>query len=252
MYSDTIAESSNLFKIEKARGEIKGARKMSGQCSVNVNTADFTMIDSLTGEKFIVPYKYITKPETVLPSSGADGYKGVLRLPDGKRVDFKVTFPGGEFRKFISAVVPGVVGARNSAAIDKRSGKSSNPTPQPTPISAPPSNPSGMYVPIPQPGVPMAPSGYPQQQQQQYPVPSPYYNPYPSAPQPMPQIQYGQGGQMYGAIQPVQMMSMEMEQPQISYPQFTVPLTASQSTSPTDNPYMVPGVPQIPDYFGRE
>eukprot|EP00766_Chilomastix_caulleryi_P004071 gnl/Chilomastix_caulleri/5229.p1 GENE.gnl/Chilomastix_caulleri/5229~~gnl/Chilomastix_caulleri/5229.p1 ORF type:complete len:113 (+),score=21.97 gnl/Chilomastix_caulleri/5229:54-392(+) len=92
-----------------------------------------------------------------------------------------------------------------------------------------------MYVPIPQPGVPMAPSGFiPQQQQQQYPVPSPYYNPYPSAPQPMPQIQYGQGGQMYGAIQPVQMMSMEMEQPQ------NFPIHNSLSPSQHHNQHLQP------------
>lgn len=175
-YTETLLESANIFKVKKAKTEIKGDIKMSGGCKVNVNVSDFTIIDDKTNRRVIIPYKFVSSPKTVQPVFGADGYAGKLRYPDGTEFKFKVTFPNGDFPRFMDTVVPNVIIARNKEKKLQKRQAVSNSVQRQNVGYVNPNNAGVIYVPV-----------QPQPQPQPQPIPI-NNNIYRNTP---PNVQYG-------------------------------------------------------------
>ena len=164
-YAETLLESANIFKIAKAKTEVKGDMKMSGECSVNVNVADVTVIEKKTKRRLIIPYRLIKNPKSVQPAFGADGYAGDLRYPDGKEFKFKITFPNGDYVRFMNTVVPNVIIARNKEKKAQKTRAKLDATPQERVGYINPSNAGVVYVPAQQQPFQMMPQQpYPQMQ----------------------------------------------------------------------------------------
>ena len=233
-YVETLLESANIFKISKAKTEVKGDMKMSGDCSVHVNVADITIIEKKSKRRLIIPYKLIKNPKSVQPVFGADGYAGELRYPDGNEFKFKVTFPNGEFSRFMDTVVPNVIIARNKEKKAQKTRAKLDSIPQGSIGYVNPNNAGVVYVPVQQPPQPQQPP-FPMMPQQPYPQMQTYppqMNPYTNT----------NNNNMNGYTNPNQGFYGAPHSLQSSSPNYPYQPSSTVPQQPGANPYIQPPV----------
>lgn len=242
-YVETLLESANIFKISKAKTEVKGDMKMSGECSVHVNVADLTIIEKKSKRRLIIPYKFIKNPKSVQPVFGADGYAGELRYPDGNEFKFKVTFPNGEFSRFMDTVVPNVIIARSKEKKAQKTRAKLDSISQGSIGYVNPNNAGVVYVPVQQPQPQPQQPPFPMMQQQQQPYLQmqtypPQMNPYNNTNNNNMNGYMNPNRGFYGAPH-----SLQSSSPSYSYsPSSAVPQQVP--LQPTANPYIQP--PAVP------